>query len=121
VLLIRRAKPPLEGRWTVPGGRVEAGERLEAAVAREVLEETGVEVTARELLTVVDPVERDGAGAVRYHFVILDYACDWVAGEPEAASDAADARWVAREDLHAFALPAKTLEVVLQGFDRSLD
>jgi mutator protein MutT len=118
VLLIRRRNPPLEGRWTLPGGRVEAGESLEAAVVREVLEETGVEVTAAELLVVVDPVERDASGAVLYHFVILDYACEWVAGEPHAASDADAARWVPRSQLEAYDLPAKTLEVVLMGFAR---
>lgn len=119
VLLIQRAKAPLEGRWTIPGGRVEAGEGLAAAVVREVLEETGVEVAARELLAVVDPVELDPEGGVRYHFVILDYACEWVAGEPQAASDAVAARWVAREDLEALDLPAKTLEIVIQAFSRA--
>ena len=119
VLLIRRGQPPLQGRWTVPGGRVESGERLEAAVVREVREETGVEVIPGELLAVVDPVERDAKGDVCYHFVILDYACRWVAGEPRPASDAEAARWVAREDLDAYDLPGKTLEVILEGFARA--
>lgn len=118
VLLIRRGQPPLEGRWSVPGGRVEAGESLQEAVAREVREETGVQVRPGPLLTVFDPVERDARGTVRYHFVILDYACDWLAGEPRAGSDAADARWVERAALASYDLPPDTLDVVLKGFAR---
>lgn len=118
VLLIRRGQPPLEGRWSVPGGRVEAGEGLGDALVREVREEAGVDVRPGPLLKVFDPIERDERGAVRYHFVILDYACDWLAGEPRAGSDAADARWVARDDLEAYDLPPDTLDVVLRGFAR---
>jgi len=119
VLLIRRANPPLQGRWTIPGGRVEAGERLEDAVARELREETGVSVRVGDLLAVVDPIELDDRGGVRYHFVILDYACHWLAGEPRAGSDALEARWVARSELGELDLPAKTLEVVQLAFGRT--
>ena len=117
VLLIRRGKEPLRGRWVVPGGTVEAGETLQDALVREVREETGVTVVPREVVTVFDRIERDGA-AVRYHYVIVDYLCDYVSGTPAAASDAEDAAFVAREDLARYDLPDKALEVVLDGFAR---
>ena len=79
VLLIRRGKQPLYGRWVVPGGTVELGEPLEEALVREMREETGLEVEPFELLTVFDRIERDGE-RVLYHYVIVDYLCRWRAG-----------------------------------------
>jgi 8-oxo-dGTP diphosphatase len=118
VLLIRRGKEPLRGRWVVPGGTVELGETLEAAIVREVQEETGLVVVPREVVTVFDRIERDG-DIVRYHYVIVDYLCEYVSGTPRAASDAEDVALVAREDLPRYDLPAKALEVVLDGFRRT--
>ena len=117
VLLVRRGKEPLRGRWVIPGGTVEAGETLQEALVREVLEETGVTVVPREVVTVFDRIDRDG-GEVRYHYVIIDYLCDYVSGTPEAASDAEDVALVAREELAGYDLPEKALEVVLDGFGR---
>ncbi len=118
VLLIRRGKEPLRGRWVVPGGTVELGETLEAAVVREVEEETGLVVAPREIVTVFDRIDREG-GAVRYHYVIVDYLCDYVSGSPRAASDAEAVAFVAKGDLPAYDLPPKALEVVLDGFRRT--
>ena len=117
VLLIRRGKEPLRGRWLVPGGTVELGETLEQAVVREIREETGIEVVPREVLTVFDRIDR-GDGRVLYHYVIVDYRCDYLAGEPRAGSDAEEIALVAEADLGAYDLPPKALEVVLQGFRR---
>ncbi len=117
VLLIRRGKEPLRGRWVIPGGTVEAGETLQEALVREVLEETGVTVVPGEVVTVFDRIEREGA-LVRYHYVIIDYLCRFVSGTPVAASDAEDVALVAREDLAGYDLPPKALEVVLDGFGR---
>lgn len=118
VLLIRRGTEPLRGRWVIPGGTVELGETLQAAVVREVEEETGVTVIPGEVVTVFDRIEKDG-DAVQYHYVIVDYLCAYVSGTPRAASDAQDVALVAREDLPRYDLPAKALEVVLDGFDRA--
>jgi ADP-ribose pyrophosphatase YjhB (NUDIX family) len=118
VLLVRRGKEPLYGRWVVPGGTVELGEPLDEALAREMREETGLEVEPLELITVFDRIERDG-GQVLYHYVIVDYLCRWLSGEARAASDALEVAWAAPDELDRYDLPAKALEVVQEAFRRS--
>jgi mutator protein MutT len=115
VLLIRRGKPPLLGRWTIPGGTVELGETLEQTLVREMKEETGLEVEPIEMLTVFDRIEREGEEVV-FHYVIVDYLCHHVSGEAQAGSDALEARWVAPEELEPLDLTAKALEVVREAF-----
>ena len=94
LLLVRRAHPPAQGRWSLPGGRVEPGESDEQALAREVREETGLDVTVGRL---VGTVEWDGPGGCRY--VIRDYACAVRAGVLQAGDDASAVRWVADPEL----------------------
>jgi mutator protein MutT len=118
VLLIRRGKQPLYGRWVVPGGTVELGEPLEEALVREMREETGLEVEPLELLTVFDRIQREGA-RVLYHYVIVDYLCRWRSGEARAGSDALEVAWAAPEELEQYDLPAKALEVVQDAFRRA--
>lgn len=117
VLLIRRGKEPLRGRWVVPGGTVELGETLEQALVREIQEETGLLVRPRQVVAVFDRIQR-AADRVDYHYVIVDYLCDYVAGEARAGSDAEAVALVAPADLPAYDLPEKALEVVLDGFRR---
>ena len=117
VLLIRRGKEPLRGRWVVPGGTLELGETLEQALVREMEEETGLRVEPGEVLTVFDRIMHE-AGTVRYHYVIVDYLCSYVSGEARAASDAEAVAWATPEDLSAYDLPQKALEVVQDAFDR---
>jgi 8-oxo-dGTP diphosphatase len=90
VLLIRRAKPPRVGEWSLPGGRIEPGERAVEAAIRELREETGIEAEIAGLIDVVDGVFPE-AGR---HYVLIDYAARWVAGEPVAGDDAAEARFM---------------------------
>ena len=99
VLLVRRARSPDQGLWSCPGGKVEMGETVFAAAARELLEETRVRAKARCLLDVIDVFDRDGIGQLRRHFILLAVACDWVDGDAVAADDALDARWFAVDDL----------------------
>lgn len=117
VLLIRRGKEPLLGRWVVPGGTVEPGETLHEALVREMGEETGLEVEPLELLTVFDRIQREGA-QITYHFVIVDYLCRRVSGQARAGSDALEVAWVAPAELPAFDLPEKARAVVEDAFRR---
>jgi mutator protein MutT len=115
VLLIRRAKPPLLGRWSIPGGTVELGETLEEALVREMAEETGLEVEPVEVLTVFDRIQREG-GAVVFHYVIVDYLCRHLSGVAQAGSDAAEVQWAGPDELERFDLTPKALEVVTEAF-----
>ncbi len=118
VLLIKRGKAPLYGRWVVPGGTVELGESLEQALVREVQEETGLRVRPRAFLTAFDRIVRND-GEVHHHIVILDYLCERMSGDLAAASDALEACFVAPPDLERYELPPKALEVVLEGLQRA--
>lgn len=117
VLLIRRGKEPLRGRWSIPGGTLEPGETLEQGVIREIHEETGMAVAVLEFLTVFERIERHD-GALAYHYVIVDYLCEAGPGEAHAASDAEAVDWAGPDELGGYDLPDKALEVIRQGFRR---
>ena len=100
VLVVKRGRPPFEGQWSIPGGRLEHGERVVDAVRREVREETGLEIEIIGLLDVFDalPVQTGNVGdGFSSHTVIIDYAAEWVSGEPVAGDDAAAAEFVSYE------------------------
>lgn len=92
LLLVRRGTRPRQGEWSIPGGRVEAGETLHAALTREIEEETSVTVSIEGLIDVAELVERED-GAVTAHFVLIDFSADWRSGEAVAGGDAAECRW----------------------------
>lgn len=108
VLLIRRGTPPRQGEWSLPGGRIEPGERAMDAGLRELREETGVEARITGLLDVVDGVFPD-AGK---HYVLIDYAADWVSGEPVAGDDAMEARFVALDQVEALIDWSETRRII---------
>ena len=118
LLLVQRAKEPAQGRWTIPGGLVEIGETLQAAVAREVCEETGLRVEPVAQVEIVERIYRDEAdGRVRYHYVLADFLCAITGGELAASSDAADARWVPEAEWQRDGwLEAWTLRVLRKGW-----
>jgi mutator protein MutT len=117
VLLVKRGHPPLKGEWSLPGGAVELGETLEMAVAREVLEETGVRVDVGPVVEVLDRVERDPDGRVEYHFVIVDYLCRPHGASLSCGSDAEDVRWVGVDELAAFRVSQAAIDVVQKARD----
>ena len=121
VLLVRRGSEPLKGHWTLPGGALEVGETLAAGVAREVREETGLEVEPFELVEILDRIHREGE-RVRYHYVIADYVCRVTGGELCAASDADAVRWVERAEWNshsALILDPVTVRVIEKGWQIS--
>ena len=121
VLLVQRGREPMKGRWTIPGGLVEIGEALDAAVVRETREETGLEVEPIELVELLDRIHRE-EGRVRYHYVIADYLCRLVGGTLAAADDAAAVRWVERAEWNshsALAIDPITVRVVEAAWQRA--
>ena len=112
VVLIRRRHEPLAGHWSLPGGTLDLGETLQAAVAREALEETGLVVDVGPLVEVFDRILLDDEGKVRYHFVLVDYLCRPVGGELRAGSDATDAVVAKPDELANYRLAAKAFDVI---------
>ena len=94
VLLVRRGKPPLMGKWSLPGGMVELGETTREAIQREVAEECGLEIRVGEVAGILDRVVRDADGRIRYHWVLVDYVAFAVSGTLCAATDVDEAQWV---------------------------
>ncbi len=115
-LLIRRAQPPLEGRWSIPGGILELGETIADGIARELLEETGLRVRALEPIEVYEKVLKDVDDRPRYHFVILDYLCELLEGTARAGSDVTDVAWAREQDLTQFQLTGAAARVVRKAF-----
>jgi ADP-ribose pyrophosphatase len=108
VLLVQRGNPPSRGLWAIPGGCVHLGETLQAAAEREILEETGVVIRAGEPLLVFDVIQKDEHGEVKYHYVIVDLAADYVSGDLRAGDDADDARWITEDELARLAVNPTT-------------
>jgi mutator protein MutT len=117
VLIVKRRFEPLAGQWSIPGGAVELGETLEACVARELREETGLEIDVGPVIEVFDRITLDEQGSVRYHFVLVDYLCWPAGGELTAGSDVADARFVDPADLGQYQLTTKAIEVIARALE----
>jgi ADP-ribose pyrophosphatase YjhB (NUDIX family) len=99
VLIVRRARPPAHGLYTLPGGGVELGETLEGAIMREVREETGLEIAPLALVGFREAIARDAAGRVERHFVILPFVARWVSGEIALSEELAEAHWRKPDEL----------------------
>jgi 8-oxo-dGTP diphosphatase len=114
-LLAQRSRQPLEGLWSLPGGRIEWGETLHEAALRELAEETGVVAEIRMLLDSVDVIRRDSTDRVVDHYVLTTFGAVWRAGEPVAGSDAAAVRWVDADGLDGLTMTPGTAGIVRRG------
>lgn len=115
VLLVQRGRPPRMGQWGLPGGLIDLGETLVAAAQREVYEECAVEIELGDLVAAFEPIVRDVAGVVEYHYVVLDYWARYVRGSATAQDDAAALAWVALDQLDAYRLSHDTHRVIRQA------
>jgi 8-oxo-dGTP diphosphatase len=109
VLLVKRGIEPSKGLWAIPGGTLKLGETLQECAAREILEETGIKIKVGECIYVFDFIKRDSKRKIKFHFVIVDFAADYVSGEPQGADDALDARWLSRSELSDLPVAENTL------------
>ena len=116
VLLVLRGKPPAENLWSIPGGSVELGETLQEATEREIMEESGITIRAREPVYTFDVLERDDKGNVRFHYVIVDLAADYVSGELSPGDDAIDVRWFSTEDVNKLKVSEATRKLLKERF-----
>ena len=111
LLLIRRGRNPRKGSWSLPGGRQELGETVNQAAAREIREETGIEIRILDTLAVIDLIDRDG-DAIAHHYTVIDVQAEWVAGEARAGDDAEAVAWVLPDQLDGYDLTEKLREVI---------
>lgn len=119
VLLIERGREPHLGWWSLPGGAVELGERLEDAVRREVREETGLTVDIGGVVEIFERIARDTEARVEYHYVLIDYACRVIGGTLCAGDDASRAEWFPRGQLKDLRITEGTLPVIEKAFDET--
>ena len=117
VLLVERGNPPLQGVWSLPGGVVEAGERLADALHREIREETGLAIRLLDIVEVFERILRDPDGRPEYHYVLIDYLCEKTGGELRPGDDVSLARWVDRDHLSDYPLTDGLLPVIEKAYD----
>lgn len=116
ILMAQRGKEPLKDWWSLPGGALEVGESLDAAVRREVREETGLEIEPLRVFEIFERIMRDQAGAPEYHYVLIDYICRVTGGTLRAGDDVSRVEWVRPEGLKDLQITEGTLEVIDRAF-----
>lgn len=117
ILLVQRGREPLKGYWSLPGGLVETGERLESAIVREVFEETALRVEPAAMFEIFERIMPDASGRTEYHYVLVDFVCKVVGGALHAGDDVSRVEWVRRSKLGEYRLTEGTLEVIEKAFN----
>jgi 8-oxo-dGTP diphosphatase len=115
VLLVKRNREPAMGQWSLPGGAVELGERLEEALKREIREEVSIKIEIGGLVRLLDRVLHDKKGEVRFHYVIADYWGWRVSGQPHAASDVSEARFVSLKEARKLGIQKEVEATILMA------
>lgn len=112
VLLIKRKNPPRAGEWSIPGGLQQLGETVFQALVREVAEETGLKVKPKEILDVIDMINKDQDGRIRYHYTLIDIWAEWEEGLPNPQDDALEAAFFPLEQISQLGLWSETLRII---------
>lgn len=118
ILIAERGGGPRKGYWSLPGGKIEPGETAAAAAAREIMEETGLQVDLRGILDVHDVIEATDDGRIEHHFVICVYYGTCGPGEPCAATDISDARFVTLDELPSYRLTGGASALIHEAYRR---
>ena len=118
VLLVRRGQEPAKDSWSLPGGLVELGESMVAAIHRELAEETGITVRLLGVAAVLERIFPDPEGRIAYHYVLVDFLCDYLDGELRPGSDSTAARFVPVADISGFELPSGTADVIRRAWQQ---
>ena len=114
-LLVRRGKEPRRGEWTIPGGRQDIGETVRETAIREIMEETHVQIEIAGLVDVIDAINHDQDGRVRFHATLVDFAARWTGGEAKAGSDAMGVGWFRLDDLPGLGLWDETNRIIRES------
>lgn len=115
VLLVKRAKPPIRWEWSIPGGGQELGETTRETALRELKEETNIDARLIGLVDVIDSVSRDEDDRIQFHYTLVDFAAEWVSGEPLADDDVSDARWAPLAEIDTLGLWSETIRVIREA------
>ncbi len=117
VLLVKRGKAPAKDMWALPGGKILPGETMQQALIREIKEETGLEISVGEMVYVFDVIEKDNKQNITFHYVIIDFECNYISGKLKASDDALDAIWATEKKLRKLDVNEKTLTLLRDKYN----